>query len=78
MVIGVPEAVVHCTSRDCRVMSTSRLSRPAAAATATTQDSTWGAPAPQRSISSPTRRARSSDARASRSSAAAWRTRGLR
>ena len=78
MVIWPPVEVVHCTSRDWSVMSTSRLSRPAAAATATTLDSTWGAPAPQRSISSPTRRARSREAPASRSSAAAWSTRGLR
>ena len=41
-------------------------------ATATTDDSTCGAPAPQRSISSPTRSARPRDPRAPRSSAAAW------
>ena len=68
-VIRVPAGVRHCTSSDWLVMSTSRLSSPQAAATAMTHDSTSRAPAPQRSISSPTRTARSMAVPASASAA---------
>ena len=54
-----PVELVAWMSSDCRVMSTSTTSTPAAAATAATLPTTCGAPAPQRSISSPTRAARS-------------------